>query len=181
MAKVIFRRCDGHPPCAGRVAVRSVRRRPVSSEPRMTVKTATVRRRPLLLGVAGLLAGGGLVASAGATAAAAAASAPVTIEVLSNRADLVSGDDALVAVDIPPGADRSRLRVFLGSRDVTSAFAVRPGGRFAGLVSGLTVGPNVLTARLGGTGARLTVVDHPSGGPVFAGKQVQPWVCAEGS
>jgi hypothetical protein len=111
------------------------------------------------------------------TATAQAADAP-SIEVLSGRADLVSGGDALVAIGLPAGADPSKVRVTVGSRDVTDAFAVRPNGRFQGLVTGLALGPSVLTARVpGGPGARITLTNHPNGGPVFSGPQVQPWVC----
>ncbi len=45
-------------------------------------------------------------------------------------------------------------------------------------MTGLAVGDNVLTARLrSGASAKLTIVDHPNGGPVFSGPQVQPWKC----
>jgi Tannase-like family of unknown function (DUF6351) len=93
------------------------------------------------------------------------------IEVLSNRADLISGGDALVAVT-------GRVaRVTLNGADVTSDFSWRR-GRLVGLVKGLVVGRNELRARSRrGPGARITITNHPIGGPVFAGPQVQPWVC----
>ena len=65
---------------------------------------------------------------------------PVEIKVLSNRADLVSGGDALVEVVLPPGAPAAMVDV--DGRDVTAAFARRADGRFVGLVTGLAVGPN---------------------------------------
>src|SRR6267378_2818943 len=72
----------------------------------------------------------------------------VRIDVLSNRADLISGGDALVAVAIPAGADASAMRVMIGERDVTAAFAVRADGRYLGRIVGLALGENVVTARL---------------------------------
>ncbi len=106
------------------------------------------------------------------------AAGAVQIKVLSNRADLISGGDALVEILMGSGVNAAGLRVELDGRDVSGAFALRPDGRFTGLVSGLEEGDNVLTARIpGGPGARLTLTNHPSGGPVFAGEQVQPWVC----
>jgi hypothetical protein len=114
------------------------------------------------------------------SAAAATVRKPVTvqIEVLSNRADLVSGGQALVQVVVPAGVSPSKVRLAVGGRDVTSAFAARSDGRFEGLVTGLAVGQNVLSARLpDGRGARITITNHPTGGPVFAGPQVRPWVC----
>jgi len=111
----------------------------------------------------------GLALLAGSPAAFAA---DVGIRVLSNRADLISGGDALVQV-VPAGA-----RVDVGGRDVTSAFARRSDGRYTGLVTGLRDGDNVVTATApDGSGARITITNHPIGGPVFAGPQVQPWFC----
>jgi hypothetical protein len=105
----------------------------------------------------------------------------LTIKTLSNRPDLISGTETLVGISLPRGVSASAVRVHLNGRDVTSAFAPRSDGGFAGLmgvVGGLREGPNRLTARVaGGRGARLTITDHPIGGPVFAGPQVQPWVC----
>src|SRR6185436_4658596 len=63
----------------------------------------------------------------------------IDIDVLSNRADLISGGDALVEI-ILRDRGRSRLssvRVDVDGRDVTSAFAVRADGRFYGLITGL--------------------------------------------
>ncbi|MBV9410458.1 MAG: hypothetical protein JO148_02585 [Acidimicrobiia bacterium] len=100
------------------------------------------------------------------------------IEVLSNRADLVSGGQALVAVSLPAGVAPTGVRMLLNGRNVTAAFATRPDGRYEGLVTGLQVGSNALTATLpGGSGARITITDHPNGGPVFSGPQVEPWIC----
>jgi hypothetical protein len=102
----------------------------------------------------------------------------VRIEVLSNRADLISGGDALVAVAVPPGADASRLRVAVGKHDVTAAFAVRADGRYLGRIEGLAIGENVVTAQLpDGRGAQISITNHPIGGPVFSGPQTKPFIC----
>ena len=61
---------------------------------------------------------------------------------------------------------------------MTSAFALRPSGRLEGLVTGLKVGANTLTVRgADGAGKRITITNHPIGGPVFAGPQVTPYAC----
>jgi hypothetical protein len=105
-----------------------------------------------------------------------------TVEVLSNRADLVSDGQALVGIGLPQGRRLADLRVALGSRDVTAAFAVRAGGRVQGLVTGLALGRNTLTATVRGAGrARLTITNHPNGGPLFSGPQLQPWGCPAGA
>lgn len=111
----------------------------------------------------------------------AAATAQGEIRVLSNRADLLSGGDALVEVVLPDGVDPAGVRMDLDGRDVSADFARRDNGRYMGLLHGLAVGNNELRATFpGGGGQRITLINHPAGGPVFAGPQVQPWTCADG-
>ncbi|MBC7275418.1 DUF6351 family protein [Nocardioides sp.] len=132
-----------------------------------------------------------LVSTLLGVAPAAAAPAPaedIVVETLSNRADLVFDGNALVRITLPDDADPDDLRVWLddtrhsstrkGDRDVTAAFAERPNGEIEGVVRGLRVGTNELTARLrDGRGAWLTITNHPRGGPIFSGPQLQPWRC----
>ncbi len=100
------------------------------------------------------------------------------IVVLSNRADLISGGDALVEIRLPPAAaNGASVRVALDGRDVTGAFERRADGRYYGVVSGLKNGANVLEATILGARRRITITNHPIGGPVFSGPHVQPWVC----
>src|ERR1700731_1001513 len=118
----------------------------------------------------------------GLAAGFACAADVVRIDVLSNRADLISGGDVLVAVAIPAGANASATRVTVGQRDVTAAFGVRADGRYIGRIEGLALGANVVTARLpDGRGARIPITNYPSGGPVFSGAQVEPWSCNPGA
>jgi Tannase-like family of unknown function (DUF6351) len=106
----------------------------------------------------------------------------LSIEVLSGRADLVSGGSALVAIDLPRPSDAQHVAVTVDHTAITSDFAVRADGRDEGLVSGLTPGRHVLKAILAdGRGAQLTLVDHPSSGPLFSGPQLQPWTCETGA
>ncbi len=134
------------------------------------------RRRVLVLTTAVGLAG----ATVPFLPTASAGSGNVVISVLSSRADLVSSGDALVAVSVPAGAHGLKVRA--GGRDVTKAFAKRSDGQVRGLVTGLPLGSTVLTATVaGGRGARITLVDHAIGGPVFSGPQIQPWACAAGT
>src|SRR5215213_4746176 len=82
----------------------------------------------------------------------------LTISVLSGRADLVSGGSALAEIGLPAGAEPRQLTVTLNGQDVSSSFARRTDGRFSGLVTGLALGPNQLSARLpGATGAQITL------------------------
>ncbi|MFP5253778.1 MAG: DUF6351 family protein [Actinomycetes bacterium] len=100
----------------------------------------------------------------------------LTIEVLSNRADLVSGGDVLLAVPVPATVDPARVRILVGDRDVTSAFT-RQGSRLVGLVDGLALGDNVIRARAGSWSGQRVVTNHPNGGPVFSGPQHEPYRC----
>src|SRR4051794_15696801 len=125
-----------------------------------------------------------------------------TIAVLSNRADLVSDGDALVRVTLPRGVQASRLRLTAGGRDVTRVLKRTGARQLTGLVDALAVGRVALVARIRGplrssrrrqgpvsfTGrvrpriaARLYVTNHPVGGPVLAGPQIQPWTCQPGA
>ena len=112
-----------------------------------------------------------LVLAAAALLLAAAPVQAAEIRVLSNRADIISGGDALVQVE-PAGA-----KVAVDGKDVTSRFAQRPDGRYVGLIEGLPLGDSQITA----AGQTLTITNHPIGGPVFSGPQIQPWTCFEGA
>src|SRR3712207_5620490 len=130
-------------------------------------------RRTMLLALAALVA---------SPSGAAAAPGDAEIRVLSNRADLIAGGDALVHVVPPAGQPAGRMKVEVDGRDVTGAFAVRGDGRLIGLVNGLRLGANELRATApNGRGARITIRNAPIGGPVIAGPQIQPWACAAGA
>ena len=107
--------------------------------------------------------------------------AGTTLQTLSTRADLVSGGSALVEVKLPATASATRLKVMLGTTDVTSAFTTRADGRTVGLVTGLANGVNTLNVTATDqsfAGATLTVTNHPIGGPVLLSSQITPWICA---
>lgn len=104
------------------------------------------------------------------------------IKVLSNRADLVSGGDALVEIVPAAGIAASALRIELDGTDVSSAFAMRPGERFMGLVTGMSEGRHLLSARAGDTAlSSLVITNHANGGRILYGPQIQPWACDAGA
>src|SRR6478736_6716903 len=125
---------------------------------------------------AALVTGAALALFLLAAAAPAGASAePMTISVLSGRADLVSGGDALVRIG---GVSSTQgLRVTVGGANRTNAFAKRGDGTIFGLVRGLKLGRSAIIARDGTRAAQLTVTDHPKNGPIFSGPQLEPWKC----
>lgn len=131
----------------------------------MTSKTQDVVRLTALVLVAG-------VTATSTAAVARADQQDVRITALSVRADLVTGGDVLLKVEAPEG-----VKVSVAGRDVTRSFRRTGPGRLLGLVSGLPVGPSTVQAAVAGRGARLVVRNHPLGGPVFSGPQVEPWMC----
>lgn len=113
------------------------------------------------------------------TTTAAWSLAPPEILVLSNRADLVSGGDALVEVRWPTRATTTAAKFALNGVGLPQGtIARRADGRWLGLVSGLRTGANVLSVRVPGGGSQIVITNHPIGGPVLLGSQAQPWICA---
>ena len=101
------------------------------------------------------------------------------IKALSNRADLISGGDALMQIVLPAVASAASLKVDVDGRDVSSAFALRADGRITGVVTGLVAGTNVVSASAAGASpAKLTLTNYARGGPVLAGTQTIPFFCA---
>ncbi|MGW7684129.1 DUF6351 family protein [Kribbella sp. NPDC054772] len=104
----------------------------------------------------------------------AVAARPVKLEVLSSRADTVTGGDALVHVDAPD--PDGQVRVSLNGQDVSGDFVPDDTGR-TGLVKNLRPGANVLRAEAGGRRTTLDVRNYPREGPVFSGPHEQPFAC----
>lgn len=120
-----------------------------------------------------------LVALSAAGSAAAATTQKLSIKPLSGRADIVSGGTSLVEID--GVSSTSGLHVTVGGKDQTAAFGTGPDGKVIGLVSGLALGKNTVVAKTARGGAQLVLTNHPIGGPVFSGPQIQPWQCQAGA
>lgn len=101
-----------------------------------------------------------------------------SIRVLSSRADLISGGDALVAIAADDPALLNNARVSLGDTDVSDRFQ-RTGESLKGLVDGMSPGAHTLRVTLAdGSILQQPLVNHPNGGPVFSGPQIGPWTCS---
>ncbi|AMO23089.1 DUF6351 family protein [Ramlibacter solisilvae] len=125
--------------------------------------------------------GGGSSSNIGSFNGTVVTGAP-EIRTLSNRADLVSGGDVLVAIVPPSGAAGfSGLKVDVDGRDVTNAFVVGADGSATGVVTGLSNGQNVLSARADNFSqvGSLTITNASRSGPVLSGTQVTPYYCAQ--
>jgi hypothetical protein len=109
------------------------------------------------------------------------------ITTVSARDDLITGGDVLVRIDVDRRIALDRVSVVLNGADVTSAFHPDPSAAhhaILGLVSGLSVGDNILEARERGArpfafGARsfLELTNHPITGPVLSGPHISPFEC----
>jgi Tannase-like family of unknown function (DUF6351) len=121
-----------------------------------------------------LLAGVTLLATA--VMAAPAAARDFDVDVLSSRADQVSGGDALVRVEGPRGR-LDDARVLHNGNDVTDAFELDD-GTLVGLVDGLRLGRNRISVYDGKHRvARAKLRNHPIEGPIFSGPHQRPFVC----
>ncbi len=100
---------------------------------------------------------------------------PLRITVLSSRAELVSGGDALVRVET---AAREDVQVRLNDLDVTSSFQLsKDGPGLVGLVTGLRNGENELVANVGSARGSLKLTNYPITGPILSGPHEQPFIC----
>ncbi len=106
--------------------------------------------------------------------AASMFAAPLSITTISSRPEFVSGGDALVEVKT---AD-PKLEIKLNGQDVRGEFALdKDHGVYRGLVKGLKIGPNTLTAKVGAQTAKLDLVNHAITGPILSGDHLSPFVC----
>ena len=124
------------------------------------------------------------VAASVAASAKDAASGQFEILTLSNRADLISGGDALVEVRVPQTVPLHQVTLWLNGLDVTATFRTDTAARtMRGVLTGLEEGQNEFLADSNGRGhgrprASLAITNHPIGGPVLLGSQTTPWICA---
>ena len=103
---------------------------------------------------------------------------------VSSRPDIVSGGNVLVRIKLPPDVPSDDVIVILNSQTVTSAFRPEASGHsLLGLVTGLTLGKNILIAKVmdqenrASLSARLTLTNYPIAGPIFSGPHEEPFYC----
>src|SRR5262245_8959887 len=133
-----------------------------------------------------ILLSASLAAIAVMTACSTMSAAPagdIAIETISNRADLISGGDALVRLTLPAQADVSKAMLALNGRalSLSSLHPARDGKGWVTLISGLNDGVNRVALTYAGKTVGLDVTNHSNGGPIFSGPQIQPWTCLPGA
>lgn len=143
-------------------------------------------RRPRLLWILSiilfLLTAG--VVSGITVATKAGSNQGLDIVTLSSRPDIVSGGTVLVRINGSGKMALSDVAVFLNSQDVTNVFQPEASGHsLLGLVGGLSIGKNNLTAKAIDKhnqpylSARLTLTNYPITGPIFSGPHEEPFYC----
>lgn len=133
-----------------------------------------------LICVAALMALAGCTGSAPSAAepSEAGAEAP-SVRVLSNRADMISGGDALVEIDLPSTTSKNDLAISLNGVDISTVFARRENGRVMGLVDGLEVGENTLIAGSGDQQVSVVIRNYPNEGPIFSRPEIKRVRCQD--
>ena len=112
-----------------------------------------------------------------------AADPAVQVSVVSSRPDMVSGQDALIQVTLPPSVAPNKAKITVNGQDMSSAFhPSSSAGILLGLVTGLKTGDNAVQVfsngkTSGSPAATLTLKDYPITGPIFSGPQEHPFIC----
>jgi hypothetical protein len=108
---------------------------------------------------------------------------PVSLSVESSRPDMVSGGNALIAVNVPAPDQIGKVRVRRNGVDVTAAFkpdATNP-RRLLGVVEGLRDGSNRISALVKAKHqagpAELNLYASPINGPIISGPHQEPFFC----
>lgn len=106
------------------------------------------------------------------------AGSPLHLEIASDRADMVSGGDALVAFDLSPDAALDDVTVRRNGEEISQpVFRSLRDGRHAVLVGGLRDGDNDIEIAVGDGSETITVVNYPIVGPIFSGPHLPLPVC----
>ncbi len=103
-----------------------------------------------------------------------------TINLLSSKAEYVSGGDALVDIalpTLPAGATAPALVVTLNGADVSATFKADTGTHRKAVLGGLAAGANTLVATYGGPSATMKLTNYALTGPMLSGPQLSPFIC----
>lgn len=131
-----------------------------------------------LAACAALAACGDGAVRAGTSAPPAGPAPDLKLAVASDRADMVSGDDVLLAFDLLPGTEVSDVEVTVDGAPASAESRALRDGRGGLLVGDLPLGESRIGVRTGRSSDEVTVVNHPSTGPIFSGSHLPLPVCA---
>jgi len=101
--------------------------------------------------------------------------------VVSSPPEFVSGDDARLEIEVPPG-QVDKVAITVDGRDVTGAFTSTDPRTLEGVIDGLVLGENLVEVRTsesrGRAKASEILTNHPLTGPMFSGPQQEPFLCS---
>lgn len=138
------------------------------------------RRRGLFVVTSVALAA--TVIPGGSVGAAPGAVPSFQIEVVSSPAEYVSGGDARLLIQLPPGlADKVSIEV--NGADQSEHFTEIDKGILEGVVDDLDIGDNQVAVTVNSGNrtpsiATATLTNHPITGPMFSGPQQDPFFCS---
>lgn len=116
-----------------------------------------------------------LVVVSAAPATAAPGGHRIHIDVLSSRADQVTGDDALIQVSFGSAQD---VRVTLNGADITASLTADPVAHtLTGVAGSLRPGWNVIVAQQRHGAPAFKLLRNFGAGPVFSGPRQYPFLC----
>ena len=107
----------------------------------------------------------------------ASGNASLELAVASQRADMVSGGDVLLAFRLPAGATPADVTIRRNGQAVAAVYRALRDGRQGALVGGLTDGTNDIEVEVAGSVASVAVVNYPVTGPIFSGPHLPLPVC----
>jgi hypothetical protein len=103
------------------------------------------------------------------------------IVVLSNRADMLSGGDALIEIIPPKDQSITKLNATLNGADISGEFAQRANQRWMGRIKTMIVGENTLIVRVNDLASITSKLrNYPNEGPIFSGPPVPRLHCQDG-
>lgn len=102
----------------------------------------------------------------------------LNLEVASDRADMVSGGNVLLAFDGPESLDGIDLGVTIDGGGASAAFRQMRDGRTSVFVENLPLGESRIGVQAGGARDEVTVVNYPVTGPIFSGPHLPLPVCS---
>jgi len=124
------------------------------------------------------------------------------VETWPNRADLVSGGDVMLRISpMPTRLDDVQIllndhplsvsslglendQIVIRSHCTAPCLAIARGSddnRGYVRLDGLRDGKNLIRVTIDGQASTLQVINHPNGGPLFSGPQIEPWTCKPGA
>lgn len=117
----------------------------------------------------------------GISASPASAAPPpytISVQVLSSRADQVTGGDAFIQVQISSKSKLDTVRVYRNGADITGSLTPDSSTHsLRGVVSGLNEGWNLLSATAKHSLPGFRFVRNFGNGPVFSGPRQYPFLC----